>query len=778
MSLDDFKRDDIAHTPEVWSTTPDQKDFEDQIKNFDKVISLEGLEQQLNTGQIEQKTLRLIDNYVDTLDTSEKRDSVKQLLEKKLEDDGAVLSLKSQEGIRKLIASIDKDNDKVAKKLEKQELKQQKKQEKNKEQEKKDQTDTSKEQESTLTDLEKEISKLDEKYLNNLTEILQWIQTGKVSVGQLDSLHEGTKILQLLLKSDKKAILEMFDNLTTKNTTLDNNKIKEIKTAFQAILNNPHFLNKFVSLLDKDLNGISYEDIMKPWQNLDTPEAKKSINTIFYRDEKLFNQLVNDFESNDEQKKQSVEAIVKKYISLQAPSLDLQNTTLKVNEIDINGQKKQSFSLIDSKGQQVVLDAPDKDWKTKEITIAPYFGALEKWTALTLQQCVDQNPWFKKVVWVDKDGMINLDPSLNRNFKDLKIQWWGEKKGWFDSLKSIFDSSLFDELKQIFLMLSWLKNGMSENDAVESDFISSKKEFRQFIRTDKFTNLAKELAIDTSPSVVWNKFVNYRRQKTPDTGKKMNTDNHLGSEKAYFNLLSTENQIRYLYGKEMKDNKGNPIKERSADRKPDTKQQKPWTNNSAESAEQSKENPNIIKVKGLDPQDPDKERDMPIPPILSEWGKEYMWFKEIKNNTITFYEVIKDGSWKMKTVILKNATLQRDWSWKIISGNIEPVKKEIDMSIKIPEWLSDNDKFDFWKVQKMSLVYDLIKIHGGSTNEEFLTKILIKNIQKIDQLQQNQRTKENLQNILYNTKNEIFNLIPKDRRDIRGWKTLDTLELI
>lgn len=734
MSLDDFKRDDIAHTPEVWSTTPDQKDFEDQIKNFDKVISLEGLEQQLNTGQVEQKTLRLIDNYVDTLDTSEKRDSVKQLLEKKLEDDGAVLSLKSQEGIRKLIASIDKDNDKVAKKLEKQELKQQKKQEKNKEQEKKDQTDTSKEQESTLTDLEKEISKLDEKYLNNLTEILQWIQTGKVSVGQLDSLHEGTKILQLLLKSDKKAILEMFDNLTTKNTTLDNNNIKEIKTAFQVILNNPHFLNKFVSLLDKDLNGISYEDIMKPWQNLDTPEAKKSINTIFYRDEKLFNQLVNDFESNDEQKKQSVEAIVKKYISLQAPSLDLQNTTLKVNEIDINGQKKQSFSLIDSKGQQVVLDAPDKDGKTKEITIAPYFGALEKWTALTLQQCVDQNPWFKKVVWVDKDGMINLDPSLNRNFKDLKIQWWGEKKGWFDSLKSIFDSSLFDELKQIFLMLSWLKNGMSENDAVESDFISSKKEFRQFIRTDKFTNLAKELAIDTSPSAVWNKFVNYRRQKTPDTGKKMNTDNHLGSEKAYFNLLSTENQIRYLYGKEMKDNKWNLIARWTKDRVSEG-----WKEEKDEKKVEQ-QNPNVIKVKGLD--DINYPDGMPLEikgtkdnqyVILNNMILPIQWWK------IEYYVANSDKSNMTHKIIYLEKNQDGSFATKI-----EDWKKDLPIVIDTTKDLWDIDKLNIYLQQTLWLL-DVNDLVSSDNYRSIVEKEIYTTIQNIKKMPLENRNVNNIQ---------------------------------
>jgi len=88
-------------------------------------------------------------------------------------------------------------------------------------------------------------------------------------------------------------------------------------------------------------------------QNLESADAKKSINTIFHRDELLFNTMTNDFLNPT--KKAQVENIVKQYVKLSVPDIDLNNAHVGMTEISVNGKQKKAFQLLDTSGNAMTI---------------------------------------------------------------------------------------------------------------------------------------------------------------------------------------------------------------------------------------------------------------------------------------------------------------------------------------------------------------------------------------------------------------------------------------
>jgi recombinational DNA repair protein RecT len=56
--------------------------------------------------------------------------------------------------------------------------------------------------------------------------------------------------------------------------------------------------------------------VAKTPKDLDSPDAKKSINTIFHIDEQGFTSLIKDFNGKDDLKKTAAENIIKAYYKM------------------------------------------------------------------------------------------------------------------------------------------------------------------------------------------------------------------------------------------------------------------------------------------------------------------------------------------------------------------------------------------------------------------------------------------------------------------------------
>jgi hypothetical protein len=89
--------------------------------------------------------------------------------------------------------------------------------------------------------------------------------------------------------------------------------------------------------------------------------------------------------------------------------------------------------------------------------------------------------------------------------------------------------------------------------------IDSKKSFRNFIESSNFDPLQKELNITSSKEAL-DKFNSYPWKSKDDydvNSKSIKVNNYPNSEKEYFITLSSESQLRYLYGQKinLKNNK-------------------------------------------------------------------------------------------------------------------------------------------------------------------------------------------------------------------------------
>lgn len=167
-----------------------------------------------------------------------------------------------------------------------------------------------------------------------------------------------------------------------------------------------------------------------------------------------------------------------------------------------------------------------------------------------------------------------------------------------------------------------------------------------------------------------------------------------------------------------------------------------------------------------------------VPEIILEWDIEYLWWIPInQDNEILYYEVLYDEWWAVEAVSQITIKLERDNTWKILSWELTTDPKEIDITSWLSEWLEDNDKFAFWKHEKISKIYNLMKIHSENDHAEWM-KTLIEYNKKFDKLNANERTEENLLSLLSQLKTELFWLIPENKQDIRWWKKyLDRIEL-
>lgn len=399
--------------------------------------------------------------------------------------------------------------------------------------------------------LQNQLEQLSDKDFVKFRQVIENLsKNGKVSLEQLDPLDSMTQILKQVASLDKNTVKNVVETVMKEKFSWQENSKELItfKEIFYAILDRKDILNSFVTIVDKDIKWLSYDELLMT-QKFESADVKKSINTIFHRNEGLFNTMTNDF--LDPIKQPQVEKIVKEYVKLSVPDIDLNNAHVGMTEVSVNGKQKKAFQLLDTSGNAMTITKKNEKWENIQVPLTPFFWDSQKWEIISLQDCVSQNQWVKDALKIWPDNMKQLNPELQELMKKtIETASW-KKVSISEAISWFFNSPLFDEIKKIFLMLGMFsKEGMSYWANVDIALIDSKKSFRNLIQSSNFGPLQKELNIASSTEALekFNSYPWYYKEEYDANSKLIKINNYQNSEKEYFTTLSPENQLRYLYG--------------------------------------------------------------------------------------------------------------------------------------------------------------------------------------------------------------------------------------
>ncbi len=346
--------------------------------------------------------------------------------------------------------------------------------------------------------LQDKISSLTDKEIISFKEVVESLKNGKVSIEQLDPLDKMTDIILIISMMDKKyseKIIPLFDTIVKDKfpNMLNSKEYGELKDILWWLLQRKDILIDFATTVQDDIKWLSYDTLLKT-EKLDSDDAKKSINTIFHRDEKRFNKLVQDF--NDPQKKWSVEKIVKEYVQLSLPKENLEWTTIEIGEVvlkDWEGKdiKKPCFNVMKD-GKIVEVSTWKQDDKGQDIKqkITPFFGDAKNWKSLMLKETIEENQWVRDAMGIWPDNMKQLDPKL-KDIMNSTINTKNWPKSISEAISSLFESPLFLEIKQAFLaLLSMLGDDADKQTkyAIEANFAQAERDISKIKETIKDKN--------------------------------------------------------------------------------------------------------------------------------------------------------------------------------------------------------------------------------------------------------------------------------------------------
>ncbi len=317
-------------------------------------------------------------------------------------------------------------------------------------------------------------------------EFMNMLKENKVSIDNIDHLVELWDFMKFVMITDKKVIVDLltkFENKIWDKTGF----LSLLKNNIDFVKNDPHLI-EFIDITDRDIKWLSYDTLLKT-ESLDSNDSKKSINTIFHRDEQMFNKLIKDFQ--DPEKKWQVEKIVKEYVQLSLPKENLQWTTIEIWEIkDI---KKPCFNIMkDSKIVEVSTWKQDDKGQDIKQKLTPFFGDAKTWVQLTLKQTIEQNQWVKDAMGIWPDNMKQLDPKL-KDLMNSTINTANWPKSITEAISSLFDSPLFLEIKQAFLAFLAMTGNDTEKQskyAIEANFAQAQRDLSKVTETieDKNNN--------------------------------------------------------------------------------------------------------------------------------------------------------------------------------------------------------------------------------------------------------------------------------------------------
>ena len=279
--------------------------------------------------------------------------------------------------------------------------------------------------------------------------------------------------------------------MTVVDTTIDTKfsdkkdgpEMKLFKDTLSAVLDK-WLIWKFITKVDEDLNKdnrlkwLSYDVLLDTKTDLSSKEARIAINTIFSRDESLFNKIMTDLKSD---KKWQVENIIKEYIKSDFPNQDLSWTIIEIGEVQLQDTEwtpytKQCFNIMKDGKIVEVSAGKDENGKDKLQKLTPFFWDAKYGKIIPMEQCLISN-LMKDVLWKDNLAM----PWVANLMKEL-VTVNGKQLSFPEAITSLFNSPLFDQIKQALytLMAMFGKEDSQEKAMIESNYLAIKNDVRKW----------------------------------------------------------------------------------------------------------------------------------------------------------------------------------------------------------------------------------------------------------------------------------------------------------
>ncbi len=384
--------------------------------------------------------------------------------------------------------------------------------------------------------LQSQLSQLDQKDFEQFGEVMKNLLTGKVSVEQLDPLDKMTQLITLIAKTDPAIVQQAVEKIIEDNKDkIWNDQI--LRETVSQLLKNKPILQQFVNIVDKEVRWLSYDNLLQA-KDLTTADAKKAINTLFYRDESMFNRLITDF--SDESKKGQVQNIVKEYITLQLPDKwldeELSAAVMSVEDLKVNGTMKKGFVFKDTQWNDITFK--DNQWQDKPLT--PFFGDATEGKALSIANCVNQNKWYKEAMGIGADNMKEL-PGMKALMESGNLTINGERMSFGNAIQGLFNHPM---LRAIWKNILWILAQFGDSEKKRERWIDYNFE-QSYDMMVAWWNWYKEKYPDPA----------YINLKPYDLGEKVRkypfstngeTSHKPWSEKHFFTALTTEEQIAYI----------------------------------------------------------------------------------------------------------------------------------------------------------------------------------------------------------------------------------------
>lgn len=404
-------------------------------------------------------------------------------------------------------------------------------------------------------DLSNKLNMLSEKDLSDFKWVIDDLKNGLLTPEKIESFASMMNILRLMNGLSKAQIMGVVENViaTKFADKKDSPDVQWFKDTLSAVLDK-WLVEKFINQVDDDLNKndklkwISYDKLFDETTDLTSPESRAGINTLFHRDEKMFKQLVVDF--NDSAKKTQAEKIIRQYILSSVNSADnnpsqtdIMNATITLNEsFDVGWLKKPAFIFNRADWSPLWIEKRNERWETEldstqrpillqEFT--PFFWDAQYGKSVPMEQCLTMS------LMKDVLGIDNLKMEWTANVMKELVSVNGQKLSFAEAITSLFNSPLFDQIKQaIYTLMAmlWKDEDSKESAMIEANYITLKGDIR------KFGNYSYKDKDGNNQSI---SYIDALNKFEPWIKIDKNT-NETTNYKEIFLWLSTENQKKYI----------------------------------------------------------------------------------------------------------------------------------------------------------------------------------------------------------------------------------------
>lgn len=491
--------------------------------------------------------------------------------------------------------------------------------------------------------------------------------------------------------------------------------------------------------------------------NLTSPTSQKAIVNIFTRDYWGYNNVVDGIVSTNSEQKKLSENIIKQYINLKTGTDFVNWTPISVESVT------DKFAWLSIERKVIVIWS----WEQKQFLEFGNKGQSQKFSEVVNPQSPD---YIKKLYNMNEKGELIIDKkelnkqigkeefrkkiaeSIDKQFLDSNNSSSKTYKNWFEAMGGMITNFLnnptlngaLDSMKEMFATLMEALGMWKWWYTVERAFLQSMKGMDSYLKTPEWIEMKKSLWIENKSDVEIKRQISIRSSRfATEKDDKDKEYLPLWWEKHFFStVLTPKEQLHYVFG--TKDQQ-----EKLKKWKPSEWGNERWINytefsskegrvaiNTPVETKDTQQNPNIIKVKGLD----DKNYpDGVAMEIKWEWDNKY-----IKINSLILPVI--DG--KFSTFWLsENRSVVQKYDFVLgIDNKITFEKKDTKLPKNIDPTkidIKDNNIFNLWKYKLFSWVSDFAKNNVIDGKQEQVEQLIVSFMKKIESVPRNVNSLKN-----------------------------------